>query len=193
MNKESTKLYGECAYLLDKIFDKCETMNGGWDLLIDYLASIDDNQFQSEEEFYHYYYKFIRNVYWRIHRWGEAQDFNKVRKKEVDKRVEGNKTKKADGFVIWNYDYKMFLWALRKNHTWGLNTSMIEVAIEDLTESELKRLEKMSEQEQMRDLEIRVIFLEQCVAKIMKVLFDADYEQICNNARKRMEDESKNV
>lgn len=145
MDKESTKLYGECAYVMNNIFNKCESMINGWDELLNYLGSIDDTQFENERDFYYYYFKFLNFIYWRIHTWTEPQKFNKVRRKEVEKKVDG-KIKKVPGFSIWNYDYKMFLWALNHHHTYGMNPSMIDVAEEDLTPAELKRFEKKAEE-----------------------------------------------
>lgn len=144
MEVEQTKLYGECAYILDKIFDKCESMNGGWDELLNHLAAIDETQYETDREYYFGFYKFVRQVYWRIHNWDESQGFNQVRKQEVQKKVEG-KIRLRDGFSIHNYDYTFFKWAMEHNHTYGMSPSSIEVAAEDLTPAELKRLTKMAE------------------------------------------------
>lgn len=144
MDRESTKLYGECAYLLDKILDKCESMDGGWDELINYLAAIDD-RFDTEKDFYYKYYKFIRQVYWRIKPWNEKQPFNQVQRKEVPIKHDG-KLVHVDGFSIWNYDYKMYMWAINRGFTYGMNPSMIDVAAEELTPAELKRFEKKAEE-----------------------------------------------
>lgn len=43
----------------------------------------------------------------------------------------------------------------------------------------------------MSDLEVRVIFLEQTVARMAKVLFNADYEQICKDVLEKIEEENK--
>lgn len=142
--EEVSKLYGECAYLLDKIFDKCESMDGGWDDLINHLAAIDDS-FETEKEFYYNYYKYIRNIYWRIVPWDKAQKFNKVSKKEVMVKCD-NKIKHVPGFCIWNYDYKMYLWALKNSHTYGMNPVMLDVAECEVTPAELRRLNKMAEE-----------------------------------------------
>lgn len=146
MNDEATKLYGECACLMDKIFDKCETMLDGWDDLINHLAEIDDTQFETERDFYYYYYKYLRNVYWRILKWDEPQPFNSVHKKEVDVNENG-KIVHVSGYSIWNYDYKMFLWAVNRGLTFGMNAAMIDVAEQDLTPAELKRFEKKAQKD----------------------------------------------
>ena len=143
--EEVSKLYGESAYLVNKIFDKCESMEGGWDELINHIATIDD-RFETEKEFYYEYYKFIRNVYWRIATWDEGQKFNQVDRKEVYTKGK-DKVGYVPGFCIWNYDYKMYMWALRNNHTYGMSTSMIDIAEEDLTPAELKRFEKKAEED----------------------------------------------
>lgn len=145
MNDEATKLYGECACLMDRIFDKCEAMVDGWDDLINHLAEIDDTQFETERDFYYLYYKYLRNIYWRILKWDEGQPFNQVHKKEVAKKIDG-KIVHVSGFCIWNYDYKFFIWATNNNHTYGMNCSMLDVSEEELTPAELKRLTKMAEE-----------------------------------------------
>lgn len=144
MERESTKLYGECAYLLDRVFDKCESMDGGWDELLNHLAAIDD-KFDTEKDFYYKYYKFIRQVYWRIRPWHEKQPFNQVQKKEVLVKRDG-KLMHVDGFSIWNYDYKMYMWAVNRGFTYGMSPSMIDVSEEELTPAEIKRFEKKCEE-----------------------------------------------
>lgn len=145
MDRESTKLYGECAYLMNKICDKCEVMTDGWDDLINYLTEIDDTQFEEERDFYYYYYKFLRNIYWRIHDWKESQEFNQVSKKGVYANHNG-KVKTVDGFSIWNYDYKMYIWAINRGFTYGMNPSMIDVPADELTPAELRRFEQKCEE-----------------------------------------------
>lgn len=145
MESEATKLYGECAYILDKICEKCDSMEGGWDDLINYLAEIDDTQFETERDYYYYYYKFVSRIWWRIRNWSEPQAFNQVSKKEVAVNREG-KVKYVDGFSIWNYDYKMFMWAMNRKFTYGMNPSMIDVPADELTPAELRRFEKRAEE-----------------------------------------------
>lgn len=147
MDKEDTRLYGECAYLLDKIFDKTEEM-GGWDELINMLACIDDIKFKTEQELYSYYYKFIRNVYWRIHSWEEPQPFNRITKQQVALSVSNDavpKAKLADGYLIWNYDYKVFRWALERGLTYGMSTGGIEVPASLLTPAQIEHYNKKAE------------------------------------------------
>lgn len=144
--EDETKLYGECAYLLDKIYDKCESMEGGWDDLINHIASIDDTKFETERDFYFRYYKFLSNIYWRISRWDCAQKFNQVRKKEVYYKNNEGKIVTEPGFTIHNYDYKMYIWALNRSLTYGMNPIMIDVAECELTPAELRRLNKMAEE-----------------------------------------------
>lgn len=146
MEEQPTRLYGECAYLLDKIWDKCESMHGGWDELIDHIASIDDTAFGSEANTYHLWYKFLMHVYWRIHRWTEPQSFNQISRKQIYWKVDG-KSKVVDGFSIWNYDHKMYIWALRRGFSYGICPRDIEVPESELTPAELKRFSQKVEEE----------------------------------------------
>lgn len=147
MDKEETKLYGECAYLLNKIFDKTETMEDGWDELINMLASIDDTQFKTEQELYNKLYKFARNVYWRIRTWKEPQKFDQFRIAKSIAVVIDNKVKYEDGFTIWNYSYKIFLWALDKGYVPYMSTQMIQIPRSMLSEAEIKRFESKCQNE----------------------------------------------
>lgn len=145
VDKEETKLYGECAYLLNKIFDKTEDMDSGWDELINIIASIDDTKFKTEQELYSNFYKFLRNVYWRIYSWKEPQPFNRITKENVIVAVSDDPvphTTTKEGFRIWNYDYKMFIWAVQHGFTYGMSTQMIDVDKDLLTAAELKQFEK---------------------------------------------------
>ncbi len=140
MEHESTKLYGEAAAILGKIFDKCESMGGGWDDLLNHLAAINDH-FDTEKEFYHYYFKFIMHVYWRILPWKEPQAFNQISVRDVPIK-QGNKTKYVSGFSVWNYDYKMYRWALNKGLWDWMSPSSFTVPEEVLTPAELQRFKK---------------------------------------------------
>lgn len=151
MEEQPTKLYGECAYLLDKIFDKCESMKGGWDILLNHLASIDDTAFSTEGNLYHLWYKFLMHVYWRIHNWEEPQGFNQIRRQKIYWKIEG-KTKTVDGFSIWNYDHNMYMWALKHNFSWGICPQDIQVPECELTPAELKRFEKKVQEKAGEDV-----------------------------------------
>lgn len=140
MEHESTKLYGEAASLLDSIFEKCESMEGGWDSLINHLAAINDH-FETEKEFYHYYFKFIMHIYWRIKPWDSPQVFNQVTAREVPIRQDG-KIKHTPGFSVWNYDYNMYRWALDKGLWDWMSPSSFSIPEEILTPSELQRFKK---------------------------------------------------
>lgn len=142
---EATKLYGECAYLLDKIFEKCESMEGKWDELIDLLAEVDDTQFESERDLYYYWYKFLRNVYWRIYPWDEKQAFNRVTDREVYMTKDG-KTTTVEGYCIWNYDHKLFKWVVNRKLLGYTSTREIQVPKELLTEAEKYRFNNMAKQ-----------------------------------------------
>lgn len=146
MNDEATKLYGECAYLLDKICDKCESMNGGWDDLLNHLASIDDTDFGAEGNMYHLWYKFLMHVYWRIRNWDEPQEFNQVRHKDVYWKVDG-KIKTVPGFSLYNYDHKMYIWALKHGFSYGVCPRDIEFPESELTPAELKRFNQKVEED----------------------------------------------
>lgn len=128
-----TKLYGECAYLLDEIFKICEKM-GGWDELVSHLDSIDDYKFKNEQDLYFRYYKFLKNVYWRISRWTEPQPFNKVSRIKLQNG--------KDGYRIWNYNYQFYCWTLDHGYTEYMNTSMVEVPKDKLTAAEVQRFER---------------------------------------------------
>lgn len=144
MDKEDSRLLGECAFVADKIFDKCESMEGGWDDLLNMIASIDDFSLKTEQDLYNYHYKFLQNVYWRIHSWDVAQEFDRVFDKEVYAERDG-KLRHVEGYSIWNYSYKVFKWAVQRGFTYGMGTQMLDVPKDILTEPEIKRFEKMKE------------------------------------------------
>lgn len=143
MEEEKTRLYGECAYVTNRLIDKFtedDKLSDKWDGFIDRLTSIDDCHFETERDLY-LYYKFLVQIFWRTRTWQEGQPFNRVSKKEVYAKD----SKVVPGYTIWNYDYKMFLWAVKNNHTYGLSPSAIDVTEEELAPAELKRFEKKVE------------------------------------------------
>lgn len=140
------RLYGECAYLCDKIFETVEKWEGKWDDLINMIAAIDDLSLKTDEEIYRRYYKFLQSIYWRIQSWNEGQKFNRVSRKEVYAKCDGQLVT-VPGFSIWNYDYKMYLWALDRGYTYGMNPSMIDIAEAELDAASLKRLEIKAKEE----------------------------------------------
>lgn len=127
MNDKESRLLGECAYLLNRIFDRCEELD--MPKMVGMILSIDPDKYHTEHDLYYNYFEFL--------------DFIRIRMRSISPDEKFNVVQRVneEGYSILNYDHSIYLWAREKGLRDYMAPSYITIPKEKLTEAEIKSFE----------------------------------------------------
>lgn len=126
--------WGSVCNLADKISDVEQTIDGGWDELIEMVAEAitDEGTVKSTSVIFSYLFNFLYNLLFRIKTNPVKQPFNVI--------------SKLDGaYRITNYDYKSFKWAKSNELSSKITTEYIDIPAEKLSDSQKKTFDERCE------------------------------------------------
>lgn len=124
--------WGCITNLMDKIISIEDKIEGGWPELADMLGDIMTEESMNKDPvsaFFHLY-AYIFRLYYRLKSNPAKQPFNRWSYDE-----------KSSLFMVQNYDYKVFVWAIRRKFD-GIANDYITIPEEKLSEKERQLLKK---------------------------------------------------
>ena len=125
--------WGCVTNLMDRICSIESTIDGGWIELVDMVAdavTIEGAKKNPESVFFNLY-SFLWRLYYRIKENPTAQPFNRYSYSE-----------KNHWFMICNYDYKIFCWAIQNGFVDGISNNCITIPEEKLKENQIELLKR---------------------------------------------------
>lgn len=132
-------LWGSISYKMDKIGDQADRL--GWNAIIDMVAdAFNDGAEMDAMELFQTLYQFMFRLYYRLEVMDKPEPFNQV---SLTTRLENHEDREF--FMVKNFDYKMFKWALAKKFTWYMTNSWFLIPIDALSPSEKHNFEKRLE------------------------------------------------
>lgn len=128
----STSLeWGAITNLIDRISAIEENMDGHWDNLINMVADVitEEGQNKDPESIFFGIYQFMFRLYYRLRDNPTKRDFNILSK--TDK-----------GFMLTNYDYKTFKWAMSGGFAMTISNDYIDLPMDKLTTGQVRAFER---------------------------------------------------
>lgn len=117
---------------------------GPWDDLTNLVASLlDSSRSASPQVLAQDVYPFLFRLYFRIKLFSSPVPFNRVSHVERGTPLSDNPKYREiqPGYLISNYDYRIYLWAKRKGFSDYIDNNSVWVPTSSLTPAEIKRLE----------------------------------------------------
>ena len=127
----STSLeWGAITNLVDRISDIEEKIDGHWDELINMVADAITEEGQSKDpaSIFFSIYQFMFRLYYRLRNNPTKREFNIMSKTE-------------NGFIIMNYDYKTFKWALINGFVMDISNDYISLPLNKMTPHQIRAFE----------------------------------------------------
>lgn len=132
-------LWGSISTKMDKIGEEADRI--GWDAVIDMIAdAFDDGNNMEPMELFLTLYQFSFRLYYRLKAMDKPEPFNQI---SMTTRLEGHEDKEF--FMVKNFDYKMFKWAVAKKFTYYMTNQWFLIPIDKLSPSEKHNFEKRLE------------------------------------------------
>ena len=132
-------LWGSISNKMDKIGDEADRL--GWDAVIDMVAdAFGDGSNMEPMELFIILYQFMFRLYYRLKAMDKPEPFNQV---STTTRMENHEDREF--FMVRNFDYKMFKWALAKKFTYYMTNQWFLIPVDELSASEKHNFEKRLE------------------------------------------------
>lgn len=130
-NRQTELAWGSVSNLIDKISEIEETIDGGWDDLVEMVADTiaEEGTVKSSSVIFSYVFNFMYNLLFRLESNPTKRDFNIISKTKIDEK---------DAFKIENYDYKSFKWAKEKELAFKIDKDSLYILEDKLSESQKK-------------------------------------------------------
>ena len=130
-NRQTELAWGSVSNLIDKISDIEETIDGGWDDLVEMVADIitEEGTVKSSSVIFSYVFNFMYNLLFRLESNPVKRDFNIISKTKIDGK---------DAFKIENYDYKSFKWAKENELAFKIDKDSLYILEDKLSEPQKK-------------------------------------------------------
>ena len=127
--------WGSIANLADKISDIEETIEGGWDELIDVVADAmtEEGTTHSTAKAFSYLFNFMYRLLFRLKADPTKRDFNQISKETTEGK---------EVYRITNYDYKAFKWAKSENIIGWIGDDYIDLPTEKLNDKIRRTLDR---------------------------------------------------
>lgn len=134
-------LWGSISNKIDKIEEEADRI--GWNSIIDMVADAftDGNEMEPLELFL-YLYQFMFRLLYRLKAMEKPEPFNQI---STTTRLIDHEDKEF--YMIKNFDYRMFKWAIRKNFAYYMTNLWFLVPIDELSASEKHNFEKRMEEQ----------------------------------------------
>lgn len=114
-----------------------------WDAIIDMVAdAFNDSTEMEPMDLFLTLYQFMFRLYYRLKVMDKPEPFNQI---TLDTRLENHRDREF--FMVRNFDYKMFKWALARKFTWYMTNSWFLIPIDELSASEKHNFEKHLKEE----------------------------------------------
>lgn len=130
-NRQTELAWGSVSNLIDKISEIEETIDGGWDDLVEMVADTitEEGAIKSSSVIFSYVFNFMYNLLFRLESNPTKKDFNIISKTRI-----GGK----DAFKIENYDYKSFKWAKENELAFKIDKDSLYILEDKLSEPQKK-------------------------------------------------------
>ena len=134
-------LWGSISTKIDKIEEEADRL--GWNAIIDMVADafMDGNEMEPLELFL-YLYQFMFRLLYRLKVMDKPEPFNQI---SLTTRLIDHQDKEF--YMVKNFDYRMFKWAIRKNFAYYMTNSWFLIPISELSTSEKRNFEKRLEEQ----------------------------------------------
>lgn len=118
--------WGCITKMIDRIGSIEETIEGGWDELLNMIADMVEENSQEKDaaKVFFYIYQFIFRLYYRLKRNPEKRAFNQISKITITGK---------EVYRIANYDYKTFKWAKENGLVMELSNDCLDLPEDKLT------------------------------------------------------------
>lgn len=118
--------WGCITKMIDRISSIEETIEGGWDELLNMIADMVEENSQEKDaaKVFFYIYQFIFRLYYRLKRNPEKRAFNQISKITITGK---------EVYRITNYDYKTFKWAKENGLVMELSNDCLDLPEDKLT------------------------------------------------------------
>ena len=125
--------WGCITNLMDKISNLEEKIEGGWPELVDMVADAMTEEGMNKNPVTAFFnlYGFLWRLYYRIKENPVKQPFNRYSFDE-----------KNNWFMITNYDYKVYSWAIQNGLGNGISGAYMTLPVESLTEKQTAHLKR---------------------------------------------------
>lgn len=125
--------WGCITNMLDRICTIESQIEGGWKELIDMVmdAVTEEGERKDPATAFFHLYRFLFGLYYRIKANPERKPFNRYSYDEM-----------RHNFMIHNYDYNTFLWALDHGFSKDMNGDFILIAEDKLTDKQVAALKR---------------------------------------------------
>lgn len=132
-------LWGSISVKIDKVEEEADRLK--WNEIIDMVADAfnDANELEPMALFL-IMYQFMFRLLYRLKVMSSPEPFNQVSRTT---RLENHEDKEF--YMVKNYDYRMFKWAIRKNFAEHMTNSWFLIPISELSASERRNFEKRLE------------------------------------------------
>lgn len=141
--------WGAICRLIDKIGDREEEL-GQWDDLINMVADLVDKE-DGDKDPSHLardVFAYLWRLYFRIKAYDRPKPFNSVKEGKMQVKTSEQYSEEQDGFFIYNYDYKTYLWAkYTANARDHIDNNAIWVAKSALTPAQIKHFTALAKKE----------------------------------------------
>lgn len=129
--RQSELAWGSVANLIDKIGDIEETIDGGWDELINMVADAmtEEGSSKSTTTTFCYLFNFMYNLLFRLRSNPTKRQFNIISKTVTDGK---------DVYRIENYDYKSFKWAKSEELIFKIDNDSLDILESKLSDTQKK-------------------------------------------------------
>lgn len=118
--------WGCITKMINRIGSIEETIEGGWDELLNMIADMVEENSQEKDaaKVFFYIYQFIFRLYYRLKRNPEKRAFNQISKITITGK---------EVYRITNYDYKTFKWAKENGLVMELSNDCLDLPEDKLT------------------------------------------------------------
>lgn len=135
--------WGCITNLLDKIVNFEDKIDGGWPELVDMVsdAMTEEGSLKDPTSAFFNLYSFMFRLYYRLKANPEKEKFN-----IYEHTIWGSK--KEDVYIIRNYDYSVFKWALKFGFTDRIDNYKVIVPKDKLTTTQQRAFQHRCEKEE---------------------------------------------
>ena len=134
-------LWGSISTKIDKIEDESDRLE--WGAIIDMTAdAFNDGAEMEPMDLFLTLYQFFFRLYHRLKAMDKPEPFNQISRTT---RLENHEDKEF--YMVKNYDYRMFKWALAKKFTWYMTNQWFLIPVDKLSPSEKHNFEKRIKEE----------------------------------------------
>lgn len=125
--------WGCITNLLDRIIAVEDKIEGGWPELVDMVGDAMTEEAMNKNPVTAFFnlYGFMWRLYYRVKNNPTKQPFNRYSYDE-----------KNSWFMIYNYDYKTYCWAVEKRLGNGISTGYMTIPEEQLTDKQIALLKR---------------------------------------------------